>query len=157
MTATLVVRVASASAGCPSERLRGARGRTKEQVTNGAKSLAAGARRRPFRALVGMPDHRCLTCLFWLPAYPEDDLRAAERAVETRRGFGAALAGACMAPGRGRHVSSRHACDRWTSPKHANPHVPHAPAPPVVPSLRTAELTRAAAASTTSEAASARL
>jgi hypothetical protein len=75
-----------------------------------------------------MPDRRCLTCLFWVPAYPEDDLRAAERAVEVRRGFGAALAGACVAPGRSRHVSSRHACDRWTSAAHAPPRPADCPA-----------------------------
>jgi hypothetical protein len=104
-----------------------------------------------------MPDRRCFTCLFWLPAYPEDDLRAAERAIETRRGFGAALAGACMAPGRGRHVSSRHACDRWTSPAHVDPHARPAPERPFVPSLPTPELAHAAPASGAWEAASAQL
>ena len=73
-----------------------------------------------------MPDRRCLTCHFWVPAYPEDDLHAAERAMEGRRGFGAALAGACVAPGRGRHATSRHCCDRWARPAdpHPNPPVP---------------------------------
>jgi hypothetical protein len=97
-----------------------------------------------------MPDRRCLTCLLWLPAYPEDDLRAAERAVESRRGFGAALAGACGAPGRRRHASSRHTCERWTSPAHAHPHASPAssnrPARAIMPALPSPEMTCAAAA-----------
>ena len=101
-----------------------------------------------------MPDRRCLTCLSWLPAYPEDDLRTAERAVEARRGFGAALAGACAAPDRKRHVSSRHACERWTSLAHAHPHAPptppYRPAPALVP---LPELAFAAAATPATTAA----
>jgi hypothetical protein len=97
-----------------------------------------------------MPHRRCLTCLFWLPAYPEDDLRAAERAVEARRGFGAALAGACVAPGRRRHASSRHTCERWTSPAHAHPHAPPAAsdrsAGAIMPALPAPAMAGAAAA-----------
>jgi hypothetical protein len=61
-----------------------------------------------------MRDHRCLTCRFWFPAYPEDDLLAAERALLARRGPCMGLAGACTRPGaRTFHRSSRHTCDSW--------------------------------------------
>jgi hypothetical protein len=72
-----------------------------------------------------MPNHRCLTCRFWLPAFPEADLHRAERALQARRGPEAALAGACARPGCRvvLHRSSRNTCDHWA------PAMPLAPVP----------------------------